>query len=237
MSSLVIVLLGLFVLLFVILFFFTSGKQSLFGKFISNYYPQTTVNYSVCSEDSDCVIGIRLGGCCSCPQAVNKNEIGKGWELYISGKAYQRSRGCTELCEQCAEVSEVLCSDNRCVVKGIFDEIASLSTEFRKLRKIKGHFEGGEWNDDVDSYGGRKHQVMIALLREIRSIDKDQLVHFLGVPDGIIRGDDDLTKSYSISADDNSEILVYYWRGEHDFMYFITSGDLIIKSGWWYAGE
>lgn len=38
-----------------------------------------------------------------------------------------------------------------------------IAAEFRKIRKIKGHFQGAEWNDHVDKWMGRKHKLMIEL--------------------------------------------------------------------------
>src|SRR3989344_8165582 len=87
----ILILLGAVVLLALITFLFPDGKQSLLGKLISNFYPQTNVNYNTCYEDSDCVVGIRLGNCCSCPQAVGIDSIGQDdWEIYEEEKVYAR---------------------------------------------------------------------------------------------------------------------------------------------------
>jgi hypothetical protein len=40
------------------------------------------------------------------------------------------------------------------------DQFLSASKRFKELRKIKGHFEGGQWIDSIDKYGGEKHLVM-----------------------------------------------------------------------------
>jgi hypothetical protein len=33
------------------------------------------------------------------------------------------------------------------------------------------------------------------------------------------------------------ELLIYYWREQHDFLYFVSQAGTIVGSGWWYAGE
>jgi hypothetical protein len=40
------------------------------------------------------------------------------------------------------------------------EDVQALGRTFQELRKIKGHFDGGEYNPDVDGYNGEKHQVM-----------------------------------------------------------------------------
>jgi len=35
--------------------------------------------------------------------------------------------------------------------------VEELAEEYRALRKRKGHFSGGEWDDDMDRWGGRMH--------------------------------------------------------------------------------
>jgi len=41
--------------------------------------------------------------------------------------------------------------------------VEEIADEFKKVRKIKGHFDGGAWNDEVDKWMGRKHRLMIKL--------------------------------------------------------------------------
>ena len=48
-------------------------------------------------------------------------------------------------------------------VAAVAASTAELGAAFRVLRQQPGHFSGGAWSDDVDRWGGRKHQVMTAL--------------------------------------------------------------------------
>ena len=123
--------------------------------------------------------------------------------------------------------------------------IEAIASEFRKIRKIKGHFDGGAWNDAVDQWMGRKHRLMIELGSRLSEgkYKKDDIITQLGQPDRIAGKGKDLFKlilcqqRYESSAADSYEFLVYYWRGKHDFLFFTCKDRTIVQSGWWYAGE
>lgn len=125
------------------------------------------------------------------------------------------------------------------------DPIEDIAAEFRNLRTIKGHFGGGTWNDDVDKWMGRKHQLMIQLGSRLGAgeYSKAQVIQLLGPPDLVAReGDDffDLVNSlpeFEKPATGPYELLIYYWRGTHDLLYFTSQGEAILNSGWWYAGD
>jgi hypothetical protein len=125
------------------------------------------------------------------------------------------------------------------------DPIEDIAAEFRNLRTIKGHFEGGTWNDDVDKWMGRKHQLMVQLGSRLGAgeYSKAQVIQWLGSPDLTARQGDDLfdlassLPKFEKPATGSYELLVYHWRGTHDFLYFTSQGETIINSGWWYAGE
>ena len=100
--------------------------------------------------------------------------------------------------------------------------LKSLGQEYQELRKQKGHFTGGgEWNNAVDRWDGRKHQVM-GELGELLSTGEstERLLSVMGEPD----------------ARDGSH-WVYYWRGRHDYLFFDCKDGKIVKSDWWMAGE
>ena len=123
--------------------------------------------------------------------------------------------------------------------------IKDVAAEFRNLRKTKGHFEGGTWNDDVDKWMGRKHQLMIQLGSHLGAgeYSEAEVIQLLGPPDLIAHeGDEsfDLINSlpdFKKPATGPYKFLIYYWRGTHDFLYLTSQDETIINSGWWYAGE
>jgi len=123
--------------------------------------------------------------------------------------------------------------------------IEELAAEFRSLRRIQGHFEGGRWNDEVDTWMGRKHRLMLELGSRLGKgeYEKSQVIQLLDPPDKIVRQGDNLfpliisIPGYEAYNEGPYEFLVYYWRGTHDFLFFICREEAAINSGWWYAGD
>jgi hypothetical protein len=129
--------------------------------------------------------------------------------------------------------------------EGMEEPIQDMADEFKSLRAIEGHFGGGDWNDDVDKWMGRKHQLMIELGSRLSAgaYSKSQVIELLAAPDLIAQEGDELydlidsLPEFERPASGSYEFLVYYWRGEHDFLYFTAQAETILNSGWWYAGE
>jgi hypothetical protein len=119
--------------------------------------------------------------------------------------------------------------------------ITSLGADLRALRKIKGHFDGGtESIPDVDHFGGRKHQVMTdlfdAIKKTIGSWDRKKLVELLGEPDRAMRGEGD--PRFPVAPAESCELLIYTWRGYHDFFYVEVGADgRATRTGYWFALE
>ncbi|MBW2740653.1 MAG: hypothetical protein JRE64_17830 [Deltaproteobacteria bacterium] len=123
--------------------------------------------------------------------------------------------------------------------------VEEIADEFKKIRKIKGHFDGGAWNDEADKWMGRKHRLMIDLGLRLAGgkYEKSDIIKLLDQPDRIAGKGDHLfeqivnQKQCYLSTAALCEFLVYYWRGRHDFLFFTCQDGVIINSGWWYAGE
>lgn len=123
--------------------------------------------------------------------------------------------------------------------------IQDIAAEFRSLRTVQGHFDGGPWNDEVDKWMGRKHQLMIELGARLGTgeYSRAQLIAWLGPPDATIHQGDDLfaqvtgLTNFEQPAPGPYELLLYHWRGTHDFLYFIAQQETVVNAGWWYAGE
>ena len=124
-------------------------------------------------------------------------------------------------------------------------ESKELAAQFRDLRTIKGHFQDGDWNADVDTWMGRKHQLMIQLGTRLGAgaCRRAQVVQLLGPPD-LTAGEGDAPfdsvsrlAEFEKPATGLYELLIYHWRGTHDFLYFTAQGETILNSGWWHAGD
>ena len=123
--------------------------------------------------------------------------------------------------------------------------IREQADEFKRLREIEGHFSGGDWDDEVDQWMGRKHALMIELgdLFGTGTYTRTQAVDLLGAPDAIAREGDALYHQirnrgeFERPAGGGYAFLVYHWRGEHDLLYLIVRKETVLGAGWWYAGE
>jgi hypothetical protein len=120
-----------------------------------------------------------------------------------------------------------------------------LAAEFVRLRALKGHFQGGPWIAEVDDWMGHKHQVMIDLGTRLASAGcgQAQVTDLLGPPDLIVSPGDPLFDQVRRQAEfeepavESYTLLIYHWRGAHDFLYFTSVGGAIVGAGWWYAHE
>jgi len=120
-----------------------------------------------------------------------------------------------------------------------------LAAEFEHLRAVQGQFQGGPWNAEVDDWMGRKHQVMIELGSQLGGGDcaRTQATDLLGPPDLTAGPGDEIfdlvsrQPEFKMPSTGAYELLIYYWRGAHDYLYFAAEGQTIFSSGWWYAYE
>lgn len=116
------------------------------------------------------------------------------------------------------------------VLSGV--QVDALGAEFRDLRQVPGHFGGGGWNSEVDAWNGRKHRVMEALGEALARAPEERITAVMGPPD-------DPAGAWSLVQPPagTTHLLVYRWRGMHDFLYFLRSGSEGRGSGWWMALE
>lgn len=110
--------------------------------------------------------------------------------------------------------------------------------EFRELRQVRGWFSGGPaFLDAVDKWGGRKQVLMCKLAEQLDQgeFSAEQLVALLGEPDQRIEPHGPGWQTISPKLGDL--VLVYYWRGGHDYLYFMCEKGRVTGSSWWMAGE
>jgi hypothetical protein len=117
-------------------------------------------------------------------------------------------------------------SENVDVNKKNDEETISLGREYKLLRSKPSYFRNGNWDDDIDKFGGRMHILLQELGKRVSDSDysKAQLIDLMGNPD-------------SIRNDDGKEILIYFWRGWHDYLYFFSNKGKTLNANWYFAGE
>lgn len=127
-----------------------------------------------------------------------------------------------------------------------FTAVFTQSAEtYRRLRPTPSHFSGGAWNDALDGWNGEKHQAMQTIATELdrRSspISVSQLTAQLDTPDETLTPDEPrfstLAEMHPTQASLIDQILLYHWRGQNDYLYFLSDGEEITAVSWWYAGE
>ena len=124
-------------------------------------------------------------------------------------------------------------------------EIQQSADDYQKLRSIKGQSAGGEWHEEADRFGGTKHQAMLALgdYANEHIVDKADLIRLMGEPDLIAQSDDEwhlmirMLPDLEVPVDERSEFWIYYWRAEHDFLFFAVKEDRVLSNGWWQTFE
>jgi hypothetical protein len=111
--------------------------------------------------------------------------------------------------------------------KGVDDmTVEELAEDYRALRRKKGHFGGGDWDDDLDRWGGRMHSVMTRLEKALGTPghSESDVRRLMGEPD-------------SIRREKGRTCLVYLWRGWHDYLFFECRDGKVKRSGWYFAWE
>lgn len=115
-----------------------------------------------------------------------------------------------------------------------------LGAEFRTLRTRQGHFSGGQWDDALDKWGGRKHQVMLELGKALGdgTHSRNDVIGLMSEPDAVLQpGEYMYGLAYNGGDERVRQLLVYHWRGGHDFLFFTSDGERVFDAGWWAALE
>jgi hypothetical protein len=115
------------------------------------------------------------------------------------------------------------------------DTIKSLAREYQSLRKRHKTQDKGKFDKNLDAWDGRLRVVMEELGKRLGTAghSRSEIVRIIGKPDTVLAvRDGDGTKS------DIQDIrLIYFWRGWHDYLFFVCQKDSIKKAEWYFAGE
>jgi hypothetical protein len=128
--------------------------------------------------------------------------------------------------------------------------VSDLAREYRELRAKRRQLPPGVRLKELDDSGGRLEQTLSALGEALGRPPhtSKEIVKSLGAPDAI-RNDREMTRFLGIyererrkSASElkprhDRKYFIYFWRGWHDFLFFISEGGVIVDHGWWFAYE
>jgi hypothetical protein len=140
--------------------------------------------------------------------------------------------------------------DSRRGCQGLNGKVIALIGEYKELRERSRQLPDGVYDKDLRDHDGKLHRVLSSLSIELGHppYTKQLIVECVGAPDAIKNGkqmarfleiyNQELRKAgRKVEKKRNREYLIYYWRGGHDFMFFISEGGLIVDHGWWFAYE
>jgi hypothetical protein len=116
--------------------------------------------------------------------------------------------------------------------------VDALAAQWRTLRTQPGHFDDARWNDDVDRWQGRKHQVMQALAQRAREQAASQtlLTQWMGAPDAQwSRGQREHGQALEQAqwqGTPQGDLLVYNWRARRDRLVFAVHEGKVVATAW-----
>jgi hypothetical protein len=138
--------------------------------------------------------------------------------------------------------------DARC--QDLDKNVTALISEYKELRERRRRLPQGTFDREVSGDGGRLSKVLSALGVELGHppYTKKIITGCLGEPDAMRSHERmrnfleiyhrELRKAARKVEDKRDrEYLIYFWRGWHDFLFFIVEGGVIVDHGWWFAYE
>jgi hypothetical protein len=140
--------------------------------------------------------------------------------------------------------------DSAAHCKDLNKKIATLASEYKELRERRRQLPQGTFDNDVSGAGGRLSEVLSNLGVELGHppYTRKMVTGCLGEPDAI-RSHAQMRNFLEIyhrelrkagrKVEDKRErqYLIYFWRGWHDFVFFIVERGVIVDHGWWFAYE
>jgi hypothetical protein len=139
-------------------------------------------------------------------------------------------------------------SDDSC--KGLDKRVVALISEYKGLREKRRRLPRGTFDKDLSSSGGRLENVLASLGAELGHAPYTAriIVNCVGTPDAVrsharmrnfleIYNREQRKAGRRTEENPGREYLIYFWRGWHDFLFFISEDGRIVDHGWWFAYE
>lgn len=146
--------------------------------------------------------------------------------------------------------SPVRANDQTSPPKNANGRVAGLAREYRELRAKRRQLPPGVRLKELDDSGGRLNRTLSDLGVELGHPPhtKRFVLECLGEPDAVFgyrkmhnylgiyyRGRPETERKAQEQR--NRTYLIYWWRGWHDFLFFISEEGVIVDHGWWFAYE
>jgi hypothetical protein len=129
-------------------------------------------------------------------------------------------------------------------------KVVALINEYQELRERREKLRAGEFDADLSADQGRLHEVLYTLGEELgrppyttanitRCLGKPDAIKNHGQMDGLLEiyNREKRIAGQKVVEGRNRQYLIYFWRGWHDFLFFISEDGRIVDHGWWFAYE
>lgn len=112
---------------------------------------------------------------------------------------------------------------------------SELASRFRQYRQEL-YNPASASKSDLRQWSGPLHTVMNTLGERIGSghYTVDEVISLMGRPDKLLSSG---ASHLGMMVPTGQKHLIYWWRGDHDYLYFVVEKDVILSVNWWFAGE
>jgi hypothetical protein len=114
------------------------------------------------------------------------------------------------------------------LVKG--ESIVQLSNKYQKLKASRN-------KECCRDFGSGLMRIMEILSDSIDlNTNEERIIEIMGLPDKYATNEHPIEHHFTMLGKDE-KILIYTWRGMHDFLYFLLVNDKLVSKRWYYALE
>ena len=113
--------------------------------------------------------------------------------------------------------------------------LEELAARFRAYR-VELRREPSETSPELRRWGGPVHDLWAEMGDRLGdgTYAERRVVELLGAPDEIFYGE---SRHATVDVPKGETHLVYWWRGGHDYLYFVVRDGRAVEGRWWLAGE
>lgn len=106
------------------------------------------------------------------------------------------------------------------------DEIMKLTNQYKQLRDKRKSLPDGKWDNELDNFGCLLQTTLERLGKLLgnSAYTKTDIINIMGKPDEVL-------------FKNKTERLVYFWRGWHDYLYFVCKDGVVQEHRWYFAYE
>lgn len=108
--------------------------------------------------------------------------------------------------------------------------VKELGQEFQRLRKDKN-------TACCNNFGSGLMKVMGILLDSVNTgVTESFIIEVMGKPN-LYASKEHPLEHHFVQLEEDERVIIYFWRGLHDFLYFGFKNDQLIYKNWYYALE